>query len=139
MDDAYKDAMAEHLDQLAEEFTDFAKLLAGNPSPSRVLYRAIERNLQLLVEACIGIAKQTLKGLDRQIPSDSRQVFAKLKALGLDRTNVDWPKIIGMRSALVHHYLNLDPDRILDLIRSGHYRVLFEFANQILKTSDKLP
>ena len=67
-----------------------------------------------------------------QVPSDARQAFSKLKSLGLDSTSADWNRIIGMRNALVHDYLNIEPDRVLDVIRLKHYEVLLDFAAERL-------
>lgn len=133
MDEIYRQAMQEQVAELAEEIGEIAaELEAGNYR--RTTYRAAERTLQLLVEACIGIAKQTLKAQGKEVPSEARQAFSKLRMLGLDTTNAEWGKIIGMRNALVHDYLNLDPERVLDVIRQGHYKVLLEFAKERLKS-----
>ena len=95
---------------------------------SRMVYRTSERLLQLLTEACIGIAKQTLKAEGKPVPSDARKAFFQLHAIGLDPTGADWNRIIGMRNALVHDYLNLSPERVLDVIRTDQYQVLLDFA-----------
>jgi uncharacterized protein YutE (UPF0331/DUF86 family) len=88
--------------------------------------------LQLLTEACIGIAKRTLKAEGKQVPSYARQTFIRLKSLGLDSAGADWNRIIGMRNAFVHDYLNIEPDRVLDVIRLRHYEVLLNFAAERL-------
>jgi len=89
--------------------------------------------MQLLIEACIGIAKQAIKAKGKQVPSDARQAFNKLAALGLDESNADWKRIVGMRNALVHDYLNLDPERVMAAVKSNQYQVLIEFAVKTLK------
>lgn len=132
MDELYRDAMKEQVLGLKEEIEDILKELVKNPVPSRMVYRSAERSLQLLTEACIGIAKRTLKAEGKQVPSDARQVFSKLNSLGLDNTGSDWNRIIGMRNALVHDYLNIEPDRVLDVIRLKHYEVLLDFAAERL-------
>ena len=128
MDELYKSAMREQLRQLQEELLEIQTMLTDKGYLSSIAYRAAERNLQLLVEACIGITKQTLKAQGLEVPSDARQSFAKLKSLGLDPTDIPWTKVVGMRNALVHDYLNLDPERISEVIANGHYLKLFEFA-----------
>lgn len=128
MDNLYKNAMREQLRQLQEELSEIQTMLVDQGYLSSIAYRAAERNLQLLVEACIGITKQTLKAKGLEVPSDARQSFAKLKSLGLDPTDIPWTKVVGMRNALVHDYLNLDPERISEVIANGHYLKLFEFA-----------
>jgi uncharacterized protein YutE (UPF0331/DUF86 family) len=37
-----------------------------------------------------------------------------------------------MRNTLVHDYLNIDPDRVLDVIRLKHYHVLLDFVAERL-------
>jgi len=131
MDEAYRDAMREHLSQIEEDLAELEQSLK-EPVVAMLTYRATERTLQLLIEACIGIAKQVLKAKAVQVPSDSRQAFAKLRSMGLDPTQADWNRIIGMRNALVHDYLNLQPERITEVIINQHYKVLLEFARHHL-------
>ena len=77
MEEAYKIAMREHLAQIEEEMNEIEALASAN-NLSALAYRAAERNLQLLIMACIGIAKQVLKANDFQVPIDAREVFSKL-------------------------------------------------------------
>ena len=105
---------------MAEELDEIGRQLAEGPR-TQILYRATERSLRLLVAACIGIAKQTLKGRGVQVPSDARQVFSILDALGLDPTGADWNRIVGMRNVLVHDDLNLSPERITEVVTGGRY------------------
>ncbi|MDP6751836.1 MAG: DUF86 domain-containing protein [Candidatus Poribacteria bacterium] len=131
MDKIYRDAMLEYVRGLEQELAEIRQLLQSLDSQSkisRMVYRTSERLLQLLTEACIGIAKQTLKAEGKPVPSDARKAFFQLHAIGLDPTGADWNRIIGMRNALVHDYLNLSPERVLDVIRTDQYQVLLDFA-----------
>lgn len=128
MDSIYSIAMKAQVAELAEELEEILKHTESKAIVSRMVYRSAERSLQLLTEACIAIAKQSLKGVGKEVPADARKVFSKLKMLGMDPTGADWNRIIGMRNALVHDYLNLDPERVLEVIRSRHYQVLLDFA-----------
>jgi uncharacterized protein with HEPN domain len=67
------------------------------------------------------------------VPIDAREVFSKLKIRGLDLGHADWNSIIGMRNALVHDYLNIQPERIKEVIRNKQFKVLFEFAKYHLQ------
>lgn len=133
MDTAYKLAMKAQIAEIAEELAEIQALEAEQGYMPTMAYRAAERNLQLLVEACIGIAKQTLKSLGKHTPPEARQVFAKLKAEGQDHSQVPWNQVVGMRNALVHDYLNIDRERIIDIIRQGHYLALIRFAQEKLQ------
>ncbi|WP_277810428.1 type VII toxin-antitoxin system HepT family RNase toxin [Chromohalobacter canadensis] len=128
METEYIDAMREHLATLAEELEQLHQAATTPEGWNALLYRAAERNLQLLTEACIGIAKQRLKSLSVVVPSDARQVFAKLHSLGHDDSGTPWNKVIGLRNALVHDYLNLDAGIVEHIIRQRDYRNLLDFA-----------
>ncbi len=43
--------------------------------------------------------------------------------------DVEWRKIIGMRNALAHDYLNIEPEVIRDVIKKAAYYELLEFDN----------
>ena len=133
MDTAYKLAMKAQITEIAEELAEIQALEAEQGYMPTMAYRAAERTLQLLVEACIGIAKQTLKSLGKHTPPEARQVFAKLKAEGQDHSQVPWNQVVGMRNALVHDYLNIDRERIIDIIRQGHHLALIRFAQEKLQ------
>lgn len=133
MEAEYIQAMREHIATLSEELEQLhqAAMQPGGLNP--LLYRAAERNLQLLTEACIGIAKQRLKSLRVVVPSDSRQSFAKLQSLGHDDSGVPWNKVIGLRNALVHDYLNLDTRIVEEIIRQREFGNLIRFAELQLR------
>jgi uncharacterized protein YutE (UPF0331/DUF86 family) len=132
MEPEYVHAMQEHVGQLAEELGELQRLASESNSLPPLRYRAAERNLQRLTEACIGIAKQKLKALGLVVPSESRQAFAKLVAMGEDHSGTPWNKVIGLRNALVHDDLNLDAGIVNEVIREGHYRRLLAFAREQL-------
>jgi len=133
MDSFYRDAMLEHVAELEEEFKDYQRLLVESPEPTKVLYRAIERSMQLLIEACIGIAKQSIKSKGKQVPSDARKAFEKMGELSMDLKSADWSSIVGMRNAIVHDYLNLDRRKVLEVVLNNNYQLLFQFAYNALK------
>jgi uncharacterized protein YutE (UPF0331/DUF86 family) len=132
MDEAYRDAMREHIATLEEELQELTALLADGNAVSRLHRRAAERTLQLLIESCIGICKQALKGRGVVVPSDSREAIAKAASFGAAPVALDWRRIIGMRNALVHDYLNIDVAVLFDIYRSGRWRELVTFANSLL-------
>lgn len=128
MDEAYKAAMLEKVATIAEELEELDAALNAKGYLSSIEYRAAERNLQLIVEACIGITKQTLKAQGVVVPNEARQAFDKLKSLGQDNTDIPWTKVVGIRNALVHDYLNLDRQRIVAVVKQGFHQSLIEFA-----------
>jgi len=131
LDEFYADSIREQIAELKEELAQLEKI-AKDSGLSRFEFRALERNLQLLVEIAIGMAKRVLKSASKEVPSDSRKAFEKLKQYDLDSTVVDWPKAIGMRNALVHDYLSVDGQIITSVLTDGYYQQIFEFFDQYL-------
>jgi len=131
LDRFYAVSIKEHLVELKEQLQELEHILTQKPL-SAIEYRALERNLQLLVEACIGLAKRVLKGHGCIPPSEARKVFEKLAANGLDNSPIEWTKVIGMRNAIVHDYLDIDAARITTVLKNRDYLKLFEFGAQYL-------
>lgn len=104
-------------------------------------YYAIERLLQVLVEACIGVSKHWLKFSGKSVPNEAYQAFELLVRHGLlpESELPTWKKIIGLRNALVHDYLNLDRAIVLSVLRNKNYLQLAQFIRDASVTiSQKL-
>ena len=75
------------------------------------------------------------KALAGHSPQDAYQAFEILCQRGAqpaDELN-GWRKVIGLRNALVHDYLNIDPEIIRSVISQGYSDRLFVFAEQGLE------
>lgn len=92
-------------------------------------YRAAERSLQFSIEAAIGVAKHWAKSLSGNSPNEAYQAFeviSQYQLLTLEQL-INWRKVIGLRNALVHDYLNIDPNIMRSIIAQGYYQQIFEF------------
>lgn len=78
-----------------------------------------------------------MKQQNKVLPTDAYAVFNKLMELQLIPAEdaQEWQRIIGMRNAIVHDYLNLDEKIIKAIVVNKRYLKLKDFA---LNTSAKL-
>jgi uncharacterized protein YutE (UPF0331/DUF86 family) len=138
MDNTYLFSIREHLEELKNELEGLTKIIKQRDL-SRYEYRASERTLQILIEACIGIAKHWSYALNKTAPADAYSAFEKLSQLGIKEVKkVKWRRIIGMRNALVHDYLNIEVEIIATVIKKSSYQELFIFANNGLIALEKI-
>ena len=128
--DAYISAMRAELLEIDEELQELT-LIAASGELNKFERRAAERLLQLYIEACIGIAKHSLKKNQKNVPNDAYSSFEKLQDLKLfDMGDIDaWRKIIGLRNVLVHDYLNIDR-RIINAVLTNQYYLLLQTFSQ---------
>ena len=113
----YVDAIQQHVNESVEDLDTLYDILKQR-SWTRVERKGAERLLQTLVEACIGISKHWLKQQNKVLPTDAYSVFKKLMELQLIPAEdaLEWQRIIGMRNAIVHDYLNLDEKIIKTIV-----------------------
>ena len=135
--EAYVASIKEHVAECVEDLNELAKI-AGQREWSRIERKAVERLLQVLIEACVGIAKQWLKHQKKVVPSDAYQAMQKLadyQQLSAEELQ-KWHKVIGMRNAIVHDYLNLDPRILKSVVVSKSYRDLQNFIGKLTKCAN---
>ena len=132
----YVDAIQQHVNESVEDLETLYDILKQR-SWTRVERKGAERLLQTLVEACIGVSKHWLKQQNKVLPTDAYTVFEKLMELQLipAEDTQEWQRIIGMRNAIVHDYLNLDEKIIKAVVVNKMYLKLQAFA---LNISSKL-
>lgn len=89
--------------------------------------------LQVLIENAIGKAKQLLKAHNEPVPVSAYDAFAALARCGdIEVENLpDWNAVIGLRNRIVHDYMNVDMNKVLELVVSSRDKFITDF---LLKT-----
>jgi len=126
-------ALGRHLDECEMDIATLKDILSERPW-SRLERHAAERTLQVLIEGCIGVAKHWARHETGRPSDEALSAFERLADLGRISHDVPWRKVIGLRNALVHDYLDVDDEIIKDVIASDHYRSLIDFARQAIST-----
>jgi len=98
---------------------------------------AIAMNLQRSCELCIDIANHLIKTRKLGLPRDSRESFVLLQRAGLidGRMAANLQAMVGLRNVLVHDYINLDMNIIIDVVEN-HLQELLDFANLALRIAE---
>lgn len=132
MENTYLLSMKAHIAEIEADLKGLTTILKER-SMSRYEAKASERLIQTLVEACIGIAKHRCKQLGYPAPDNAYVAFERLSEHDVaSMKSINWKRIIGMRNALVHDYLNINPEIIEQLIRENEYSSLVAFAQEEL-------
>lgn len=130
---AYLDHIEEHSIECLELLEQLAVIVEKQPL-TRIEQSAAERQLQILVEAAIGVAKHWVKTDSGSAPSDAYSSFEKLSQLGnVSRDELlQWRKVIGLRNALVHDYLNFNIDVLQRVLAQRQFLQVFEFIKRAI-------
>lgn len=133
----YLGSIKEHVIGYGKLLDELREQLEEKKNLSAVEFGACERFLQVLIESGIGFAKQSLKYMNKPLKSDSYSNFEELCNLQFitpDELSL-WKSAIGLRNALVHDYLEIDKEVIMQILKQKKYQQLIEF---ILKTSNQI-
>ena len=127
-------ALREHADLCENKLNYFSKKLAAN-TLSDDDYFAIERLLQILIEAAIGVSKHMVRAYG-QTPLvsayDNFQILADHKVLS-SKELATWKSIVGLRNVLLHDYLRVDRNIVTSVLKKHLYLLVSAF---IKKRSD---
>lgn len=85
--------------------------------------------LQVIIENAIGKTKQILKSRSLPVPVSAYDAFAALAQEGIIKQSElpGWNAIVGLRNRIVHEYMNLDIDRIMELVKSDEYGFVIDY------------
>lgn len=92
--------------------------------------------LQILIENAIGKAKQLLKAQNEPVPVSAYDAFAALARLEVipQHQLPAWNAIIGLRNRIVHDYMNIDMQRVQELVGRGQYEFVTVFLLKPIAT-----
>ena len=116
----YLVSIQEHTNECEADIDRLREHLKAHPW-GRFEELAAERTLQTLIEAAIGIAKHWCKAETGHVATEALQAFKRLQAERLIEESDDWRRMVGLRNALVHDYLDIDDGVIRSVIEDGHY------------------
>ena len=104
------------------------QMLEGG-SLSRLEQKGVLHALQVLVENSIGKAKQILKARNENVPVSAYDALAALSQINVisEADLTAWNAVIGLRNRIVHEYMNLDIERVLEFVRDEQDRFVTEF------------
>jgi uncharacterized protein YutE (UPF0331/DUF86 family) len=105
------------------------QILTSGKLLSRLEQSGVLHALQVLTENAIGKAKQLLKASDEPVPVSAYDAFASLARLGnIDQADLEqWNSAIGLRNRIVHDYMNVDMNLVLQLVSQKQYQFVTDF------------
>lgn len=115
--------------------------LLGNGSLSRLEQNGVLHAIQVLVKNAVGKAKHLLKAAEKQAPLSAYDSFISLSDIGLVKEyNLPaWNAAIGLRNRIVHDYMNIDMQRVLELVKDDQYRFVTNFLLEVIPCKERTP
>ena len=80
---------------------------------------AVERELQIVIEACLDIGHHVISREGLRRPGDYRDVFAVLREAAIVESGLGrrLEEMASFRNRLVHGYLDVEPGRVYEMAR----------------------
>lgn len=127
--DLYQAETARIAAEQAALLTQARELMAQERMLTALEQNGVLHALQVLIENAIGKAKQLLKAHNEPIPVSAYDAFAALARCGeIDVTTLPaWNAVIGLRNRIVHDYMNVDMNKVLELVASGRDKFITDF------------
>ena len=119
--------------QIASEYSSLLdearQQLSADGTLSRLEQNGVLHALQVLIENAIGKAKQILKAKGEPVPVSAYDALAALARLRViaEADLQAWNAAIGLRNRIVHEYMNIDIERVLELVCADQHRFVTEF------------
>lgn len=114
--------LAARVAKIREELRYLARLESTSPEQflaSAVEQHAAERELQIIIEACLDIGHHVISREGLRRPSDYREVFEILREAGVIAGELArrLQEMASFRNRLVHGYVDVDPKRVYEIAR----------------------
>ena len=109
--------------QVAKEHSslldDARKQMSEGNTLSGLEQKGVLHALQVLIVNSIGKAKQILKAKGEPVPVSAYDALGALSQLKIiaEEDLPAWNAVIGLRNRIVHEYMNLDIERVLEFVR----------------------
>ncbi len=125
----YAQSIQEHIRECVEELDEYSRDLNKLVNKD---FRCIERDLQILIEAGIGVAKRLVKKHNKAVAVGAYENFQKLFDLKLISQSElqKWEPIVGLRNILVHDYLNVDRNVLRAILEKKEYHLIEDFMKK---------
>ena len=96
------------------------KINRGNLKEDIIRYWGIERGIHICIESVIDIANILISSSEVEKPSTYRDTILVLSELDIipKSFSKDLAKMAGFRNILVHDYINIDEEIILDILNN---------------------
>lgn len=104
-------------------------ILAQGRSLTPLEQSGVLHALQVLAENAIGKAKQLLKARNQAVPVSAYDAYAALANCSLiePKDLPAWYAMVGLRSRIVHDYMNLDIDQVIALVLEKRDQFVVDF------------
>ncbi len=120
----------ERMDKVLGELESLGRLTSGRLQENWQTKRAVERDLQVVVEIVIDVCQRILSLNDRQVVSSSAEAIERCQELGIISEDLDYRKIVQFRDFVVHRYESVE-DGILCDICNNHLADIRRFKKDI--------
>lgn len=94
--------------------------------------QGVLHSLQVVIENSIGKAKHYLKHLGLKVPVSAYDCFYELWLAKIisEQDLKNWKKVIGLRNAIVHEYMDVDMSIVQDVIKNTYYAFIIGFLSK---------
>jgi uncharacterized protein YutE (UPF0331/DUF86 family) len=126
--DLYQAETARLVREQTSMLAEARQKLQGKQVLSALEQAGVLHALQILIENAIGKAKHILKVAGEPVPASAYNAFGSLIRMGPVNSEEysKWTSGIGIRNRIVHNYMNINMELILDLVKTGRYRLVVD-------------